>query len=157
MHTGPNPTDRAKQGCKRHLLTDAQGVPLVVRTTPANVLDGALAIPLLDAIPPLPGRRGRPRFRPERFQGDRAYGWAKNIAATRARGIVPELARPQDRPHGSGLGRTRYVIERTLAWFGHCRRLKLCYEKTGAVFQAFHELAAALLCAKKLAQTRNGF
>jgi transposase len=129
----------------------------VVRTTPANVLDGTLAVPLLDAIPPLPGVRGRPRFRPERFQGDRAYGWETNLAATRARGVTPELARPMEQGHGSGLGRTRYVVERTLAWFGHCRRLKLCYEKHGEFFQAFHELAAALLCANKLTQARTEF
>jgi hypothetical protein len=34
--TGPNPTDRAKAGSKRHVLTDANGVPLVVKTTPAK-------------------------------------------------------------------------------------------------------------------------
>ncbi len=39
---GPNPTDRAKAGCKRHILTDARGVPLVVKTTPANIRDDAM-------------------------------------------------------------------------------------------------------------------
>jgi len=29
--TGPNPTDRAKRGSKRHLICDARGVPLAVR------------------------------------------------------------------------------------------------------------------------------
>ena len=135
-------------------MTDAEGTPLVVRTTPANVPDGKMALPLLDAIPPIPGPRGRPRFRPARFQGDRGYGWAKNIAGTRSRGVRSELARPHEEMHGSGLGRTRYVVERTLAWFGHCRRLKLCYEKHGKFFQAFHDLAAALLCANKLAHAR---
>jgi transposase len=31
--TGPNPTDRAKRGSKRHLICDGQGVPLAVRLT----------------------------------------------------------------------------------------------------------------------------
>src|SRR5262249_47246537 len=49
-------------------------------------------------------------------------------------------------PHGSGLGKTRYVVERTLAWFPNYRRLIVCYEKTGAHFQAFHVLAACVMC-----------
>ena len=32
--TGPNPTDRAKRGSKRHLICDGRGVPLAVRLTP---------------------------------------------------------------------------------------------------------------------------
>jgi transposase len=98
--------------------------------------------------------RGRPRRRPEIFQGDRAYGSATNIAATVKRRIVSLLAR-QAQEHGSGLGRFRYVVERTLSWFGQNRRLKICYEKFGEHFQAFHDLAAALICARKLATAKR--
>lgn len=121
----------------------------MVTTSPANVHDSKRAIELLDAMPAIPGRRGRPRWKPEVALGDRAYGTPTNIAACRSRGITPLLARIGTE-HGSGLGRFRWVVERSLAWFGHCRRLKLCYEKNGAHFQAFHELAAALICARKL-------
>lgn len=120
-----------------------------METTPANVNDAKMAMPLVDAMPPIPGRRGRPREKPEILLGDRAYGTADNIAACRERGIVPMLARPRTE-NGSGLGVLRYVIERCLAWFGNFRRLKLCYERTGEHFQAFHELAAILILAKKL-------
>jgi hypothetical protein len=34
--TGPNPTNRAKRGSKRHLIGDARGVPLAIRLTGAN-------------------------------------------------------------------------------------------------------------------------
>jgi hypothetical protein len=34
--TGPNPTDRAKRGSKRHLVCDGHGVPLAFRLTGAN-------------------------------------------------------------------------------------------------------------------------
>ena len=122
----------------------------MIRTTPANLHDSVPAIPMLDAIPPIAGRRGHPRHRPGIFQGDRAYGTARNIAACRARQIRPLLGWP-GLPHGSGLGKHRYVVERTLSWFSQNRRLKLCYEKTGEHFQAFHELAASLICARKLA------
>lgn len=128
---------------------------MVVRTTPANVNDGVPAIEMLDDIPEIQGSRGRPRRRPEIFQGDRAYGSATNIAATVKRRIVSLLAR-QGQEHGSGLGRFRYVVERTLSWFGQNRRLKICYEKFGEHFQAFHDLAAALICARKLATAKRG-
>jgi len=71
-------------------------------------------------------------------------------------GVTPQLApRGGGNSHGSGLGKTRYVVERTLSWFGNFRRLKLCYEKTGSHFQAFHDLAAAILCAKRLTKQRR--
>ena len=62
--TGPNPTDRAKRGSKRHLICEGRGVPLAVRLTGANRNDSQEALALVDAIPPLRGARGRPRQRP---------------------------------------------------------------------------------------------
>lgn len=72
-NTGPNPTDRRKCGSKHHLLVEAQGVPLAMTLTAANRNDITQLFDLVDAIPPLPGRRGRPRQRPAQVQGDRGY------------------------------------------------------------------------------------
>ena len=36
LQTGPNPTDRAKLGSKRHLICDGRGVPLAIQLTGAN-------------------------------------------------------------------------------------------------------------------------
>ena len=134
-------------------MTDAHGLPLGVKTTPANTRDDAVALPLLVGLPPLPGPRGRPRTKPKTLQGDAGYGSAALAWLVKGLGIKPLLAPlGKSRAHGSGLGKTRYVVERTLSWFGNFRRLKLCYERSGAHFQAFHELAAAILCAKRLPQ-----
>src|ERR1700737_2217241 len=73
MQTGPNPTDRAKRGSKRHLICDGRGVPLAVRLTGANRNDSQEALALVDAIRPLHGERGRPRQRPDCVLGDRGY------------------------------------------------------------------------------------
>src|SRR5205823_10903232 len=48
--TGPNPTDRAKSGVKRHILTDGRGVPLAAEITGANVHDKWLVGQMLDAV-----------------------------------------------------------------------------------------------------------
>jgi len=131
---------------------------LVVKTTPANVRDDQVALPLVEAMPPIPGPTGRPRIKPESLQGDAGYGSAALARFVKWLGITPLLAPlGRKRPHGSGLGKTRYVVERTLSWFGNFRRLKLCYEKWGTHFQAFHELAAAMLCANRLLQLNTGF
>ena len=71
--TGKNPVDRRKLGTKTHLLTDAKGTPLSFRITGANRHDVTQLIALVEGIPPIRGRRGRPRSRPDRVQGDRAY------------------------------------------------------------------------------------
>jgi transposase len=151
-HTGPNPTDRGKNGCKRHIVTDAEGLPLVVRTGPANQPDAELALEMLDEIPPCAGARGRPRRRPKAFQGDAAYGTkeiVREVVERRVKSLLAPYGNSQ-RKHGSGLGKTRYVVERTLSWAGNFRRLKLCYERWGEHFQAFHDLAACLLCANRV-------
>ena len=90
--TGPNPTDRAKRGSKRHLICDGRGVPLAVRLTGANRNDSQEALALVDAIPPLHGERGRPRQRPDCVLGDRGYDAAAIRRGLRARHIVPLLA-----------------------------------------------------------------
>jgi transposase len=143
-HTGPNPTDRATAGIKRHVLSDGQGTPLALQITPANVHDTTQALPLLDAIPPTPGPRGRPCQRPLRLQGDRAYGSAANRRGCRRRHVCPQLAAPRQ-PHGSGLGKTRWVSERTHAWSAQFRRLRVCYERTQLSTLAFHLVATILL------------
>ena len=113
---------------------------------------------MLDSIPAVAGRRGRPRSRPDILQGDAAYGILAVIREVVARRVKPLLALHGKKvPHGSGLGKTRYVIERTLSWFGNFRRIKMCYEKSGVHFQAFHDLAACCICVNKLCRLKSRF
>ena len=132
------------------MLTDAEGVPLVVRTTAANVNDETQLPALLESMPAVQGPRGRPRRKPGGIFGDAAYGTAEMVALVTMLGILSLLAPRNGRTHGSGLGVFRYVVERTLACFGHFRRIKVCYERWGEHFQAFHELAACCLVVTRL-------
>ena len=131
---------------------------MVVKTTPANTRDDRVALPLLIEMPAIAGPKGRPRIKPKVLQGDAGYGSVALRAIVQWLGIKPLLAPlGKNSVHGSGLGKTRYVVERTLSWFGNFRRLKLCYEKSGHHFQAFHELAAAILCVRRLTQLNPRF
>jgi transposase len=133
--TGPNPTERAKRGSKRHLLCDGRGVPLAVRLTGANRNDSQGALALVDAIPPLQGARGRPRQRPDCVLGDRGYDAAAIRRGLRTRHIVSLLAMRRTE-HGSGLGRWRWVVERTFAWLSQFRRLWVRYDKRADIHEA---------------------
>lgn len=83
--------------------------------------------------------------------GDKAYGTPTNERGCRRRGLVSLLDKPRS-TLPPGLGRIRYVVERTLACLGHCRRIKLCYERTGEHFQAFNEIACILMHSRRLHQ-----
>jgi hypothetical protein len=127
----------------------------VVRTTPANLRDDQPARHLLQSIPPIVGLGGgRPRRKPDALVGDRGYGFPYLIAAVTAMRIL-SLLDPRGDPHGSGLGIFRWVVERTPSWFGNFRRIKFCYERSGTHFQAFHDLAAALICHRRLANIED--
>jgi transposase len=152
-HTGPNPTDRAKSGCKRHLLTDGYGLPLVVTVGPANQRDETAVPALLWALWMVLGCLGG-RRRPAALQADRGYGFPWTIALVLAWGIR-SLVAVRGSTHGSGLGHTRFVVERTHSWFGHFRRLVQCYERESANFQGMQQLAACVICARRVRHGRQ--
>ena len=135
--TGPNPTDRAKLGSKRHLICDGRGIPLAVRLTGANRNDSPQALALVDAIPSLQGARGRPRHRPDCVLGDRGYDAEAIRGGLRDRHIVPWLAK-RNTEHGSQRRKTVYgtVFCRTnpRGPFSGVRNLRET-EKTGDPFR----------------------
>lgn len=109
-------------------------------------------LPLVDAIPPVSGKRGRPRRRPQRVQGDRAYHSRFHSEALIARGIEPVLAR-RNTEHGSGLGVYRWVVERTNAWWHQFRRLRVRYERRADIHEAFLLLGCIVICGRTLQST----
>jgi transposase len=143
--TGRNPTDRGKKGTKHHILTSANGIPLAATITGANRHDVTQLLPLVDAVPPVAGKVGRPRRRPKAAYGDRAYDSQPHRQALRRRGIVPFLARRRTE-HGSGLGVYRWVVERTIAWLHQYRRLRVRYERRADVHEALVQIGCIMIC-----------
>ena len=148
--TGPNPTDRGRPGTKRHLITDRRGIPLGFLLTGANVHDSTPFEALIDAVPPIPGKRGRPRRRPNKLHADKAYDHRRCRDACRRRKIRPRIAR-RGVDTSQKLGRHRWVIERTFAWFNKLRRLTIRYERRLDIHHAFTSIACSLMCLNALA------
>ena len=143
--TGPNPTDRGKPGTKRHLVSDANGIPLAEFLTAANVNEVILLERLIDAIPPVRGRVGRPRRRPKKLHADKGYRSRRNQCALQRRGIKSRIARPTvDR--SERLGRYRWVVERTFAWLNQMKRLVIRYERRDDIHDAFFRLGCSMIC-----------
>jgi transposase len=109
---------------------------------------------LVDAIPLLQGERGRPRHRPDCVLGDRGYDVEAIRQGLRARHIVPWLAQ-RNTEHGSGLGRWRWVVERTFAWLNQFRRLRIRYEKRAHIHEGLLRLGCVLICWNFLSATRT--
>ena len=131
---------------------DGRGVPLAVRLTGANRNNSQEALASSGCDSPLHGARGRPRQRPDCVLGDRGYDAAAIRRGLRTRHIVPLLAMRR-REHGSGLGRWRWVVERTFAWLSQFRRLRVRYDKRADIHEAFLSLGCALICWQSLRKT----
>ena len=127
------------------MVTDANGIPLAATLTGANAHDVTQLVPLVDAIPPVRGKRGRPRRRPDRVQGDRAYDSEAHRDQLRQRGIEPVLAK-RNTDHGSGLGVYRWVVERSLSWLHQFRRLRVRCERRPEIHEAFLTLGCIVIC-----------
>ena len=147
--TGPSPVDRARNGSKHHLLVDASGIPLAWTVTGGNRNDVTQLVPLVERVPPVRGKVGRPRRRPDRVTGDRAYDYPSRRRELRQRGIRSEIAR-RNTEHGSGLGRYRWVVERTFAWLHQFKRLLVRYDRRHDIHEAFLAIGCCLVCFRRL-------
>jgi transposase len=141
--------DRRKNGSKHHVLTDARGTPLSVTLTGANRHDVTQLLPLVDAVPPVRGKVGRPRRRPDALYADRAYDSDPHRGELRRRSIRPYLARRRT-GHGSGLGVVRYVAEQTQALLHQFKRLRTRYDIRDDIHESFLDLACGIICWRRL-------
>jgi transposase len=113
--------------------------------TAANRNDVTQLIPLVDAIPPIRGAVGAPLTKPKEVIADRGYDSDPLRMTLSGRGIRPTAAR-RNTGHGSGLGVLRWVVERTLSWLHQARRLRVRYDRTAAIHEAFVKLRCGVIC-----------
>ncbi|WP_326645093.1 IS5 family transposase [Streptosporangium sp. NBC_01755] len=147
--TGPSPVDRGRTGSKHHVITDGNGIPLAVSLGGGNRNDILQLMPLVEAIPPVRGKVGKPRRRPRTLYADRAYDHDRYRRQLREKRIEPIIAR-RGIPHGSGLGVHRWVVEQTIALLHWFRRLRIRWEIRDDIHEAFMTLASAIICWRRL-------
>jgi transposase len=109
-------------------------------------------MPLLDSIAPVRSRRGRPRRRPGKLHADKAYDQPALRTEIRRRGIAVRIAR-KGVETSQRLGRHRWIVEACLNWLLRNRRLIRRYDRKAEHFQAFANLACALLTYRRLLKT----
>jgi transposase len=99
----------------------------------------------LTHLPPVGGKPGPPREKPDRVQGDAGYDSEPVRRLLRWLGITPVLA-ARNRRHGRGLGVHRWFVERTIAWLHSFGRLRRRLDRHTDLQEAFLQVACALIC-----------
>jgi len=145
---GPRGLDAAKRikGRKRHIVTDTEGLLLEVRVHPANVQDVHGAVPLLRST-----RRRYPKL--QHVFADRVYRGQQLLNAVADCGPwTIEIVERTPGVKGFQLLPRRWVVERTFAWLGRCRRLAKDFEGTIESATAWILIAHLRLLSRRLAR-----
>lgn len=145
--TGPSPVDRRKKGSKHTLLVDRHGTPLAIRTAGANASDHTQILPVVRDFPRIGGKPGRPKEHPGSVFADRGYDSDNTRRLLNWTGIEPFIARRKTK-HGSGLGRVRWVVERTIAWLKGLRRMRVRYDRLAVIQEAWNTVAVCVICSR---------
>ncbi len=145
---GPRGYDAGKKikGRKRHIITDTLGNVLdaVVHTADIQDRDGApgLIESVRESVPTL-----------TRIYADGGYA-GKKLAAAIAHidGLVLEIVKRSDTAAGFVVLPKRWIVERTFAWLGRCRRLAKDWEASIASSEAWLFLASIRRMARAIAR-----
>jgi transposase len=145
---GPRGYDAGKKinGRKRHIVTDTQGNLVGLLVHPADIQDRDGASLVLASIRCL-------------------YPWLRHVfadggyAGEKLRGALVafgkwtlEIIKRSDRAKGFEVLPRRWVVERTFAWLGRCRRLAKDFEKTIASATAWIFVAHIRTVTRRLAR-----
>lgn len=148
--TGANPTDRGKTGTKRHLLTEAQGIPLSITVTGANVhdstqvedvlIESAILLPLSDEEWVV------------HLCADKGYDYERVRSTIQKQGLVEHIKSRGDEKQElktPGYRARRWVNERTHSWMNRFRRILIRWEKKIENYKAFLFLSCAAISWRK--------
>ena len=143
----PNPTDRAKMGTKRHVLTDQRGIPVSVVITSANTHDMKAATETLDSV-----IVERP-LKKQNLCLDKGYDYPEIERESTKRRYVPHISH---RGVEKELIKIEYVtkrwivLERTNSWHNRFRKLLVRYEKKLENYLALVCLACCIIVYRRI-------
>ena len=149
-HIDPYGYDAGKKvkGKKRHVLVDTQGLMLHAIVTAADIQDrdgGAWLLGTLFGLYPFLLK----------LYADGGYQGPEFRAAVRA--VLPtvdvEIVKRSDQAKGFVVLPKRWVVERTLAWLGRCRRLAKDWEGLNRKARAFLMMASIRFMVRRLCRS----
>lgn len=145
--TGPNPTDRAKDGVKRSLLTEAKGVPIGLAVAGANRNDFKLVKETLASIPverPVAGAKN-----PQGLCLDKGYDYDEVRALAQEFGYTAHIRsrgeEAQALKRNTRHKARRWVVERTHSWLNRFRRILIRWEKKADNYLGLLHFACAII------------
>jgi putative transposase len=140
--------DGAKQihGRKRHMLVDSMGLLLAVVVTSAAVDDGVAAPEVFACVESEACPRLEKTYADNKYHNHALYAWMQEHVAY----VLEIVRRPEDQERFQVLPQ-RWVVERTFAWLGRCRRLSKDYERRTDTSETLIKLSMIHLMLKRLA------
>jgi transposase len=145
--TGPNPTDRAKKGTKRSMLTEASGIPIGLAVDGANRNDFKMARETIESIPVV---RPRPtKSAPQGMCLDKGYDYPEIPGLLREFRFTGHIRRrgedaravKQEAHHRA----RRWVVERSHSWLNRFRRILVRWEKKAETYIAMLHFACGII------------
>ena len=139
--------DNAKNvdGRKRHIVVDSMGLLMGVLVTAASMDDAKAAADLFARLEGQPMSQVRRMFADSKYHNFNLYAWVDANADYR----MTIISRPEGSKGWVKLP-NRWMVERTFAWLGRCRRLSKDREKSVRSSEAFVKLAMIHLMVKRL-------
>ncbi|MEU2835441.1 IS5 family transposase [Streptomyces lavendulae] len=143
--TGSRGWDGGKKvgGRKRHLAVDCAGLLLVVEVTAASVQDRDAAVPVLNRLREL--HRKITLVWADGGYAGRLVEWAKDTLR-----LALAIVKRTDDQAGFVVLPRRWVVERTLAWLMHRRRLVRDYERLPATHEAMVMWSMTMVMGRRL-------
>lgn len=145
--TGPNPTDRAKRGTKRSVMTEASGVPVGIAVDGANRNDFKMVRETIESIPverPRPTRRA-----PQGMCLDKGYDYDEVEGLLREFGFTAHIRRRGEDAkkvkRQAGYKARRWVVERVHSWMNRFRRILVRWEKKAETYLAMLHFACGII------------
>ena len=145
--SGPNPTDRAKSGVKRSVLTEGHGVPIGLAVEGANRHDMKMVRETIESIVV-----ERPKPTTKKKQNmclDKGYDYDEVRDILKEFGFTAHIRsrgeEAKEIKHEAGKRARRWVVERTHSWLNRFRRILIRWDKKPEAYLAFLHFACALI------------
>ena len=145
--SGPNPTDRAKKGVKRSVMTDGNGVPIGIAVGGANMVDFKM---LAETIGSIPVERPVPTSEePQNMCLDKGYDYKEARKVVADNNFTPHIrSRGEEKrsiKEEPGYKARRWVVERVFSWINRFRRLLVRWEKKEETYTGMLQFVCGII------------